>query len=271
MKYDGIVIFSDLDGTLLDDNRNLSRENFDAVAKFVSQGGKFGVATGRMEKTTLHNFPDLAINIPSIFFNGALVYDVNTKDELFSILMPKDLKPLMTDIIARYPEACCEINVRGRAYIFNINDIVRRQLEREGLEGVEAPWEDIPHDWLKVIFASENDILQNIKADLESFKRDDINIIFSEKEFLDIIAKNATKGAALKYLKEIYKQEWRFVVAIGDNDNDIEMIREADLGIAVKNARPDIKKAAKHTIKSNNHPCIPQVLEILEEYLPSLL
>ena len=70
MKYDGIVIFSDLDGTLLDDDRRLSQENYDAVARFVSQGGRFGVATGRMERTTLHNFPGLAINIPSIFLTG---------------------------------------------------------------------------------------------------------------------------------------------------------------------------------------------------------
>lgn len=57
MKYDGIVIYSDLDGTLLDSERNLSKENMDAINSFISQGGRFGVATGRMERTTTVKFP----------------------------------------------------------------------------------------------------------------------------------------------------------------------------------------------------------------------
>ncbi len=267
MKYDGIVILSDLDGTLLDDNRNLSQENYDAVAQFVSQGGKFGVATGRMERTTLHNFPDLAINIPSIFFNGALTYDINTHEELSCTYMPKGLEPLMADIVNRYPEACCEINVRGKAYLFNPNEIVWLQLEREGLEGVEAKWEDIPDEWIKVIFLSPRETLEKIRAELEGAGRNDLNIIYSEVELLDLMAKNVSKGAALKALRQRYQEEWRLVIAIGDNDNDIDLIKEADIGIAVGNARPDVKKVAKHIIKGNEYPCIPQVLEIIEDYL----
>lgn len=267
MKYDGIVIFSDLDGTLLDDDRRLSQENYDAVARFVSQGGRFGVATGRMERTTLHNFPGLAINIPSIFFNGALTYDINTHEEYSSVYLPKDLKPLMADIVSRYPEACCEINVRGRAYLFNPNDIARLQLEREGLEGTEAPWEDIPEDWIKIIFLASRPTLEKIRADLEAVGRDDLYITFSELELLDLMARGVSKGVALRNLRQRYKEEWRFVVAIGDNDNDADLVKEADLGIAVENARPSVKKAARHIIKSNEYPCIPQVLDLLEDYL----
>lgn len=267
MKYNGIVILSDLDGTLLDDNRNLSKENLIAVDQFVSQGGRFGVATGRMERTTINKFPDLHINIPSIFFNGALVYDINTHEELSCVHMPQGLEPLMKDLVKRYPEACCEINVKGKAYLFNPNDIVRLQLEREGLEGVEASWEDIPKGWIKVVFLSPRGTLKQIRADLESAGREDISITYSEVELLDIMAKNVSKGVALNNLRQRYKEQWRFVVTIGDNDNDIDLVKEADLGIAVENARPDVKKVAKHIIKSNEYPCIPQVLELLERYL----
>lgn len=267
MKYDGIVIFSDLDGTLLDDKRNLSKENMDAITRFISQGGRFGVATGRMERTTTVKFPDLYMNVPSIFFNGAMAYDTNTKEVLYKTTMPDDLKPVLKRIMADYPETCCEINMHGKAYVFNPNDIVRLQLEREGLEAEEAPLEDIPGNWLKILFLDKHETLEKIKADLEKLNRTDLNIVFSEDELLDIMEKSASKGVALHKLKSIYGDKWRLLVAIGDNDNDLEMIRAADLGIAVDNAAPSVKKASDYIIKSHNTPCIPQVLELLETYL----
>ncbi len=267
MKYDGIVIFSDLDGTLLDDKRELSKENLDAITNFISQGGRFGVATGRMERTTTVKIPDLYMNVPSIFFNGAMAYDTNSKEVLYKTTMPDDLRPVLKKIMAEYPETCCEINMHGKAYVFNPNDIVREQLDREGLEVEEAPWEDIPGEWVKILFLDKHETLEKIKADLEKLSRTDLNIVFSENELLDIMEKSASKGAALHKLKSIYGDSWRLLVAIGDNDNDLEMIRAADLGIAVDNATPAVKEASDYIIKNHNTPCIPQVLELLEIYL----
>ena len=267
MKYDGIVIYSDLDGTLLDDERNLSKENMDAITRFISQGGRFGVSTGRMERTTTVKLPDLYMNLPSIFFNGAMAYDTNTKEVLFKTTMADNLKPVIKKIMSEYPEICCEINLHGRAYVFNPNDVVRAQLEREGLDVEEAPLEDIPGGWIKILLLGKHETLEKIKADLERLDRTDLNIVFSEDELLDIMEKNATKGAALQKLKSIYADSWRLLVAIGDNDNDLEMIQEADLGIAVGNAVPAVKKASDYIIKDHNTPCIPQVLELLETYL----
>lgn len=267
MKYDGIVIYSDLDGTLLNDERKLSKENIDTISRFVSQGGRFAVASGRMERTTIINFPQLTINSPSIFFNGALVFDVNTQEVLFSTLMPEGLTPMLQDIIARYPTTCTEINVRGKAYVYNLNDIIRVQLKREGLEGIESSWQDVPKDWLKVLFADKHEVLEKVKADLDKLDRRDINIMFSEHELLDIMARDVSKGTALKKLRDENNNKWRFVVAIGDNDNDYEMLKQADLGIAVSNATQSVKSVSNHIISHHNIPCMPQVLEILEAYL----
>lgn len=267
MKYDGIVIFSDLDGTLLDDGRKLHKDNLDAISRFVSQGGKFAVATGRMEKTTVLNFPQLPINAPSIFFNGALVYDINTEEVLFSSYLPDDLEPMLKDVFSRYPTSGLEINVRGKAYAFNINDIVRAQVKREGVEVVESTWSDIPKNWLKVLFADKHEVLEDIKTELYKYGRKDINIMFSEKELLDIVSADVSKGAALKRLREIHKNEWKLVVALGDNDNDYEMMEQADLAIAVSNALPEVKSVSDHIICHHNIPCMPQVMEILDSHL----
>lgn len=267
MKYDGIVIYSDLDGTLLNDKRELLKENMDAISHFVSQGGSFAVATGRMERTTLINFPQLAINCPSIFFNGALVFDVNTQEVLCSTFMPEGLAPVMQETFYRYPTACLEINVHGKAYVFNLNDIVRAQIKREGIEVVEGSWQEIPENWLKVLFADKHEVLEKIKADLDGLGRKDINVMFSEHELLDIVSSDVSKGMALKKLRTLYKNKWKLVVAVGDNDNDYDMLKQSDLSIAVSNATPKVKSVSDYIISHHNIPCIPQVLEILGSHL----
>ncbi|NLL67522.1 MAG: HAD family hydrolase [Clostridiaceae bacterium] len=266
MKYDGIVIFSDLDGTLLDEDRKLSKENMDAISRFVQQGGSFGIATGRTEKALTFNFPDLNVNAPSIFFNGALACDANCERVLFNYTIPDSYEAIIKRILAKYPKVGCEINLRKKAYVFNLNDNLRTQIKREGLEWEESAWEDIPGGWIKVLFADRRETLKEIKADLEQLNND-INVVFSEYDLLDIMAKGVSKGAALDKLKSIYKESWRFTVAVGDNHNDLELIQAADLGIAVDNAVPAVKDASAITIENHNTPCIPQVLDILETYL----
>lgn len=267
MKYDGIVLFSDLDGTLLDDQRKLSNENFDALSRFVSQGGSFAVATGRMERTTLVNFPDLPINLPSIFFNGALIYDVLARKIVHSVFTSEDLAPMFQNILDRYPTASVEVNANSRAYVLNMNDIIRIQVAREGLAYLEVPWSEIPGGWYKVLVADKHETLIEVKKDIDALSKPDIDVMFSEAELLDIVAKGVSKGAALSLLKKNYNNGWRIVFAVGDNDNDLDMIKEADVGIAVGNARECVKAAAKHEIAHHSTPCMPQVLKIIDSYL----
>lgn len=267
MKYDGIVLYSDLDGTLLNDQRKLSKENFEALSYFVSNGGRFGVATGRMERTTLVNFPELPVNLPSIFFNGALIFDLTAREPIHSIFAPDDLAPMFQNILDRYPSASVEVNANGMAYVLHLNDVIRIQTAREGLTAVEIPWSEIPGGWYKILIADANETLIKIKKELDALNRTDINIMFSEAELLDIMAEGVSKGAALRYLKKHIGHDWRMVFAAGDNDNDLDMIKEADVGIAVANARPSVKEAARHEVDHHNIPCMPQILKIIDTYL----
>ena len=267
MKYDGIVLFSDLDCTLLDDQRQLSNENFEALMDFVKQGGRFGVATGRIERTVFANFPELPINTPSIFFNGALVYDFHTREQIYSFFMPEGLESIFQNVLDHYPNSGVEVNTAGEAFVLRYNDIIRSQIEREGLTSLEAVWHDIPKKWYKVLIADKHDSLEQIKKEIDDLRRTDIKIMFSEKEILDIVAQNVSKGEALLHQKMVNRENWRLVFAVGDNDNDLEMIQEADVGIAVANATPGVKEAAQYEIAHHNIPCIPQVLNIIDTYL----
>ncbi|MCX7772137.1 MAG: Cof-type HAD-IIB family hydrolase [Clostridia bacterium] len=266
-KYEGVALFSDMDGTLLDQDRNLSQENIDAVQEFIDQGGLFGVATGRMERTTILKFPQLPINTPSIFYNGACVFNTQTEEHEFSVLMPEGLEDIFIDIMDRHPTCGVEINAGGKAYVPRINDIIRIQLEREGIEGIETSWEHIPKGWYKVLLVDENDKLQVIKRELDVLDRKDINIMFSERQLLDLMAQGVSKGSTLAKLMQKHQKDWRLVAAVGDNDNDRDMVEAAHVGIAVENATASVKSVANHMISHHKRPCIPEVLRVLEQYL----
>jgi Cof subfamily protein (haloacid dehalogenase superfamily) len=267
MKYDGIVIFSDLDGTLLNDQSELSKENIEAALSFVKQGGIFGVATGRTGWTMTAMFPGLPINTPSIFFNGALIFDIKTKQEIYSAFLPKGLEEILQNVMDRYQDTGMEVNAAGKAYVLRFNDILRLQIAREALPSIGSQWRDIPGNWYKVIVGDRYETLNKIKSEISELKRPDIEVMFSQGEILDIVPKGISKGIALSRLMTANRNNWRKVFAIGDNDNDMELIETADVGIAVANARPCIRTAAKHIIGDNNIPCLPQVLKLVDTYL----
>jgi Cof subfamily protein (haloacid dehalogenase superfamily) len=268
LKYEGIALFSDMDGTLLDRHRKLSDENIEAINYFINNGGCFGVATGRMERTTVYKFPQLRINTPSIFFNGALIYDTNKKECVHSVFMHEGMEPMLQYVFDNYPSAGIEINTEKNVFVLRNNRVIRSQLEREGIsDWIETTWQGVSGKWFKVLIADKRETLKRVKEDLSKFNREDIRIFFSEDEILDIISTKASKGKALQILRDMNRNKWRLVFAVGDNDNDIDMIESADIGIAVSNGRPGVKAAARHEIANHNEPCIPQTLRIIDKYL----
>ena len=74
-KYTGKMIISDLDGTLIPRGGLISAENKAAIKSFVAEGGRFAIATGRTPEAAAGYVDGLPINAPSIFFNGAMLYD----------------------------------------------------------------------------------------------------------------------------------------------------------------------------------------------------
>jgi len=263
MKYDGIAIISDLDGTLLDEERNLSTDNLEAIHEFIHHGGSFGVATGRMERTTKFKFPQLPVNVPSIFYNGALIYDLKKEAALRKSVMPRGLGAFFQEYLDRYPDLGLEINAQGTAYIIRSNAIIETQLEREGLEGVKASWQEVPEDWYKVLLAAERERLEVVKEELLNAGSEDLAIVFSEKQLVDIMAKGVSKGSALRDLRAMVGRGWRTVIAVGDNENDLSMLQSADYGIAVGNACRAVKECADLVIKPNCYPAIPEVLDFI--------
>jgi HAD superfamily hydrolase (TIGR01484 family) len=81
-KFDGYLLVSDLDGTLLNRASRVPASNARAISYFVKNGGKFSIATGRTELTCLPLVKKLPINAPLILYNGSLIYDLADRKQV---------------------------------------------------------------------------------------------------------------------------------------------------------------------------------------------
>ena len=95
-----VILFSDMDGTLLTSKKEITQKDLDAIKRFTSLGGKFTVATGRTVQTFEQYRDMLDINIPIILFNGALIYDYSTKETLYMNPLPENAKDIALEILA---------------------------------------------------------------------------------------------------------------------------------------------------------------------------
>ena len=104
-KFDGWLLASDMDGTLLSPDGSISEGNRQAITAFVAQGGRFTVATGRMPASILERIHGLPVNCPMIVLNGAGLYDLAEKQWL-------DAKTMRMDVL----HACvagCDAGIPG--------------------------------------------------------------------------------------------------------------------------------------------------------------
>ena len=116
-----VILFSDMDGTLLTRKKEITQKDLDAIKRFTSLGGKFTVATGRTVQTFEQYRDMLDINIPIILFNGALIYDYSTKDTLYMNSLPENAKDIALEILENMPEAGGEVLKADGTYVFRNN------------------------------------------------------------------------------------------------------------------------------------------------------
>jgi Cof subfamily protein (haloacid dehalogenase superfamily) len=268
-KYKGYLIVSDLDGTLINSDQSISKENIDAIASFIEEGGLFAVATGRTELNVLPYIKHISVNCPSILYNGAIIYDTNSKDYVKSNFLNKThlLEPLK-EILKEHKNLCMQIFIPGKMFIVsdkhNIDPIVLREEQPYEIVGID----DIIHEnWVKVMFADTNQVLKAVQQFLiNRMSSGIIHSVFSSLTYLEIFAYDVSKGSALNNLIDITGVKREKTIAIGDYCNDIEMVKAAGLGIATANAHPLLKDIANIITVSNNehaiHNLISKILPI---------
>lgn len=245
-KFDGILIVSDIDGTMTDDKQMLSKENKSAIEYFKQNGGIFTIATGRLHDYFCEKEFDSLINCPAVLLNGAAVYDFNNKEFLMLKCLDEDYLQVF-DFIK---------SLGGFSYIhFNYKD---------GGFDVEVGInrKDIPS---KIVVACDNEASAiNIRDRLKEHFGGKYEIFRSWNTGVEVLPKGATKGNALEFLKQRISGVNK-TAAIGDYENDVSLINCADISFVPENAVAELKQNADYIVSHHTKNAVKEMIEILDK------
>lgn len=273
-----MCIALDLDGTTLDHQGNLSKENKKAIEYAISLGVHIIIASGR----AFQSLPKSVTEIPGIEYavtsNGASVCQVLTGEKLQNYMIEKKVIHKILEL-TQDEEIVYEAFIDGHAYadIAYVNDPVRYGASPEAVEYVKGTRqfvEDIPA-FMKA-HAGELESMDIVVRNLELKKRicnklecisDKIYLTSSVDQLVEIADKNAGKASGLRYLKEHLQIPREHMAAFGNADNDIDMIEYAGYGYAVENASDNCKRAADYIVRSNDQDGAAQGIYEFLEYM----
>ncbi|WP_346353012.1 Cof-type HAD-IIB family hydrolase [Azotosporobacter soli] len=255
----------DIDGTLLNSRHQITEQTKAAIAK-ATQEKKIPVVlvSARMPKGMRFLAEELKLDAPMICYNGALTIGYNGK-------ILDDLR-----IESQYVK---EIYLRGKkqgasvslyredewysdeedAWIRQEEEIVKIQATIGDCLPLLAMWGR--QGCHKILCMGEPTKLIALKKELTELFGEKLNLSLSKPTYLEIIAKNAAKSVAISALIKQYKIDRSELMVIGDNYNDIDMIRYAGLGIAMGNAPDEVKLQAVAVTLSNEEDGVAHAID----------
>ena len=242
---DKICIITDLDGTFLPKSKTPLPRDLAAVRRFEQAGGVFTIATGRTVEASRRYPQELGLKSPMIVFNGAGIYDPKADRLVYIHPLPKDAADMTARVLTEQPHAGIEILCPASTWV--INNTPHEQ-EHVRVCGITPRYGTIPEaaqdTWLKVLFAmSPEDIPPFIDyIDRQHFAG--VSFIRSEARFYEMLPEGVSKGSALNAYRKLPGMEGFTFVAVGDFDNDIEMLRAADFAVCPQNACDNAKACA---------------------------
>lgn len=264
-KFDRILICTDLDDTLLTADKRVSDENIKALKYFMSEGGYFTFATGRMPLGVKAMLDYIHPNAPIICSNGTAIYDLDAEKFLWMKKLNPDSRMVVDFINEAVPQAGIVVGCENGVYFPKVNKQTEEHKVYENFPDNYCTLDEIKEQWLKVIFMTEPDDVDTVRqAIADSPWADEFEYMQSSPWYYEMLPKDSTKGSALPKLAEILNISPNRIIGMGDNENDLTLITMSGIGIAVANAIEPIKKAAKYITVTNEEHAAAQVISDIE-------
>lgn len=264
-KFDGILICTDLDDTLLSSNKTVSKRNLQAIEYFMSEGGYFTFDTGRVPQGARIVLDYVRPNAPVIAYNGASIYDFEKEEMLWGMYLDKSAIAILDFVTKNIPETGFVVCTDTRVCFSRRN--YRTDLYRK--------IEQLPEDYTehtaivepikKVVFVAEADVISKVRSLIaENDFGDNFDFVQSSANYYEILPAGASKGTGLKNLAEILGISADRTIGIGDNENDIPLLKDAKIGVAVGNALDLVKEAADIVTVTNDEDAIARIIYDLD-------
>lgn len=262
------IIACDLDETLISRDRSISKENIEAIQRAKQAGVRFVPATGRGYNSVRNELKTLGLydleNEYVISYNGGAITE--NKDERvlhFQGITFKEAQDLYIRGLS-YDHICIHIYTTDQVWVRNFypeeveylacrqpcTEIFGDDIEfLKEKEIVKAIYMNTDYDYLKRIQSEITDLTM------------DLDVSFSSNRYMEFNRKGVSKGKGLHKLADLLGVDIRDTIAIGDNYNDLSMIKEAGLGVGVANTVEAMKKECDYITKADcDHSAIAEVI-----------
>ncbi|MFU0827649.1 MAG: HAD family hydrolase [Lachnoclostridium sp.] len=258
------LYISDLDGTLLNPDAELSSYTIQTINDLIGKGMNFTVATARSAASAVHILKDLHLTLPIVLMNGVLIYDIPARQYI-------KIEYLSPETLAFIYKVLNDFELTGFLYEVKDNMLSTYYETLENQAQIEFLSERV-NKYRKVFTKVESFTqveqshliylsLLNTKKRLEGAyqilkTRKDIGLayyrdVYSKEEmwYLEIFSHKATKYNAVQYLRNTY--HFDKIIGFGDNLNDLPLFQACDITCAVANAKEELKKYANYITESN--------------------
>lgn len=265
-KFDGILICTDLDGTLYKNDKTISHENREAIDYFKREGGHFTFVTGRLPYYSIDAARAVSPNIPFGCINGGGLYDSTLDKYIWRQELAPEALTLVDYIYKNTDEIGIQLCGFYKTYFARESSATEYFRAATGVSECPCDYRSFSEPLAKIIFCTKDEAeMERAIARLRSHPlSEEFEFVRSERSLFEILPKGIDKGVALRKLAEHLGIDIKNTVAIGDYDNDAAMLRAAGVGIAVSNASPAAKAAADVITVSNEEHAIAKIIHDIE-------
>ena len=275
-KFDGVLLASDFDNTLLyteDSLRTgapvppLPERNREALKYFMAQGGRFAIATGRALPAFLRHAGDVPMNAPGVVCNGAAIYDYEKGEYLDAALLDDQARQRGQAVLDRFPSVAVEAyHIDNVIHVVRPNAISRQHEHMTHVSLTEAPsLPEVPLPLGKLLFEADHETLEGVLAFLtEQGWAEDYELIFSVSHLLEMTIQGASKGGMIRRLAARLGISMDHVYCAGDEANDLSMLQAAAGGFAPANASAAVRESGATVVCDAREGAIADVIAILD-------
>ncbi len=259
------IIFSDMDGTLLDDNSDLPRGFDEMIAELKKRDVIFSPASGRQYYSLLKSFEKYKDDFLFLAENGTLV--MYRGKEIFLNSMPRETALNILKLGDNFENILRVYCGKTKAYLLEkdhkseyLDELSKYFSLHEAVKDF-AEVEDVP---IKMsFFDPKGKVAENIYPIINKNFGDTMQVVLASDYWADVINLNVSKGAAVKKIQEKFSITPDECAAFGDYLNDVQMLQAVTYSFAMKNAHPDLKKFAKYEALSNSESGVLKGIEKL--------
>ena len=248
------LVAIDLDGTLLNDSKQVSEQTIRAIACLPSQGVRVIIATARPPRSVRHIYQQLQLDSFQINYNGALIWDEPRKEAVFHRPIAGALvREIILHARSLYADLLVSCEVMDRWYTDRHDPQYTTETGRLFKPDVICSVEEFcQHQITKLMFLGHPELITAVEPFISGPYGDRVTTVRADADLIQVMDNRVSKAIAVLKIADFYGIPQAQIMAIGDAPNDVGMLQIAGVAVAMDNAHDRVKQVAHWVAPSNN-------------------